>query len=351
MPSAISPEVLVTGATGVVGSAVVRRLAREGITVRGFAKDPPPQDFRPGVETLVGDVADLEAVRAAMTGCRQVVHLAGLVHVTGQREALDGEFARVNVRGTENVVSAAVAAGADRLVFASTVAVYGDTEGGIADEETRVRPDSEYARSKVLAESAALGATSRTGAALSTVLRLGSVYGPQMKGNYVTLAKALSARRYLQIGRGTNRRTLIYEEDVADAILAVLSTPGTRGGVFNVSDGAVHTVKEIVAAMCGALGRGSPRFVVPARAAFLGAALLDMFGRLAGRRQGSYRAALGKLTEDVAVSAVRFQKETGFRARFDLASGWRLTVDGLRQRGILPNARPQRRGLGRRTRR
>jgi nucleoside-diphosphate-sugar epimerase len=92
---------------------------------------------------------------------------------------------------------------------------------------------------------------------LGTVLRLRAVYSSRIKGNYERLTHALARNRFIPIGNGLNRRTLVYDKDVSGAAVLAVSHPAAVGRVFNVTDGEFHTLNEIIEFICSALGRKS----------------------------------------------------------------------------------------------
>ncbi len=315
-------HVLVTGATGAVGPALVARLRAEGCRVRTLTRGRLPlPEPAPRIETLQGDVADREAVARAVDGVDWVLHAAALLHVTRPGPELLPHYERVNVEGTRIVAEESARAGVSRLVFLSTIAVYGATGSTAADETTAPRPDSPYAETKLRAEQvvSSLNGTNELGA---TVLRLAAVYGPGVRANYARLAKAIRAGWFVPVGRGRNRRTLVHEADVAEAVLQAARSPRAAGGTYNVSDGAVHTLDEILTAIYRASGRQRPRAYVPEIAARAAAAAADLALRLGGRRP-RFAGLLEKYFEDVVVRAERIQHELGFQPRFDLDAGWR----------------------------
>jgi nucleoside-diphosphate-sugar epimerase len=320
------PTALVTGATGAVGPALVDRLLREGCRVRILTRGHLPAAWPPGVvRAFQGDVADPEAFATAMPGVDWVFHLAAALHVSHPGPETIARDERVNVEGARAAAEAAARAGASRLVFFSTIAVYGATGPDGADEDTTARPDSPYARSKLRAEVVVQGLHGRNGLGV-TVLRLAAVYGPRVKGNYERLLRALEAGWFVPVGPGLNRRTLVHETDVAEAALVVARSREAAGRLYNVSDGQVHTLRVIVKAACRALGRPQPLFRVPLVVA-RGAARAGDLALSAARRGPRFASLLDKYTEDVAVRAERIQRELGFRPRCDLEAGWRDTVD------------------------
>ncbi len=328
------PLILVTGATGAVGPLIVQAFDAAGYAIRTLSLDPPPAGAWPDdVETLQGDVTDPSAVRAALRGAESVIHLAALLHIVNPPPALRERYERINVGGTANVVAAAVQAGVRRLVFFSTIAVYGRSGGKILTEDTPPCPDTFYARTKLAAEKNVLEAKGEDGGRIGVVLRLGTVYGSRVKGNFQRLVHSLARGRFIPVGNGSNRRTLIYDKDVARASVLAAVHPDAAGRIFNVTDGQFHTMKAIVEALCGALGRRSPRLTLPAGPVRSLAGLLEDCTRLCGLRSPVVRATIDKYTEDFAVDGRRFHTRIGFVPQYDLAAGWRETVAEMRRSG------------------
>jgi nucleoside-diphosphate-sugar epimerase len=285
--------------------------------------------FSVPVTAVLGDVADREAVRRAASGAEVIVHLAALLHIVDPAPALREQYERVNVGGTSAVMAAAVAEGASRVVLMSTIAVYGSAaaQRGV-DEDAPARPESFYAQTKLAAEQVALAARRADGLPLATVLRSAAVYGPRVKGNYERLVRALAKRRFLPIGPGDNLRTVVHEEDLASAVALAARAERAAGRVYNVSDGEPHPLRDIIAAICAALGRNPPRGhlpVLPIRAA----------ARLAGLVDHRLTHTIDKYFEQVAIDASRIRSELGFHARVGLMDGWAATIAEMRRSGQL----------------
>jgi len=180
-----------------------------------------------------------------------------------------------------------------------------------------------------------LNARGTDGQPLGTVLRLGAVYGSRIKGNYERLTQALARNRFVPIGDGRNRRTLVYDKDVARAAALAVSHPDAAGRVFNVTDGAFHTVRDVIAAVCAALGRTPPRFSLPLPPIRLAAGLVEGVSRMMGFQPPIDRATIDKYTEDIAVSGEKIHTLLGFSPEYDLALGWYETVQEMRRYGDL----------------
>jgi UDP-glucose 4-epimerase len=181
--------------------------------------------FPQSVGVLFGDVTDKAAVQSAMQGVDAVIHLAALLHIFNPPPAMREKYERVNVGGTTTVVEAAIKAGVKRVVLFSTIAVYRASDGCVLNEASPTHPDTFYAQTKLAAEQIVLNAKGADGQPLGTVLRLGAVYGSRIKGNYERLTHALARHRFIPVGNGLNRRTLVYDKDVGRALYWLFHIP------------------------------------------------------------------------------------------------------------------------------
>jgi len=330
----ISRSTLITGATGAVGPKIVIALMKAGYSVRTLSLDEPPTGMWPvGVDVRLGDVTDSIAVQHAMHGMDSVVHLAALLHVINPPPELKIKYKKINVGGTATIVDSAVKAGIKRVILASTIAVYGPSDSKILNEDSNTHPDTLYAKTKLAAEKIVLNAKRSDGHSLGTVLRFGAVYGARIKGNYQRLIKALARGRFISMGDGSNRRTLVYDKDLAQAVVLAISHPAAAGQIFNVTDGRFHTLREIIVAMSLALGRIPPRYSLPLKPVRWAAGVLEDAARVIGRQSPIVRATIDKYTEDIAVSGDKICRLLDFCPQYDLTSGWRETVKEMRQAG------------------
>lgn len=329
-------RILVTGATGAVGPRVVQILREAGYQIRTLSIDPPDPDLFPdGVEVLIGDVTDPSVVKSAVQGIKTIVHMASLLHIVNPPPTLRKEYEKVNVGGTDTVVQAALRENVERVIFFSTIAVYGNTANQIITENTPPYPDTFYAQTKLTAEKIVMQAQRTNGQPLGTVLRFGAVYGARVKGNYRRLLLSLKQGKFIPIGDGHNRRTLIYDRDVAKAVLLTIEHPEAAGQVYNVSDGNFHTLNEIIRVMCKALDRSPPRISLPVKPVRWTISVLEVFAHLFGINVTIGRDMVDKYIEDIAVDSQRIRIQLGFEPQYGLVKGWEETIREMKQNGYL----------------
>jgi UDP-glucose 4-epimerase len=286
------------------------------------------------VRHIAADITNRDALAAAMAGVDVVVHMAALLHAVRPPRPTEAEYWRVNVDGAIAAFEVARSCGVRRFVFTSSIAVYGGARAGTLDEGSPVEPDSPYARTKHEAEVELQRLAARDAAPAVVVLRLAAVYGPGIKGNYDRLVRAIARGRFVPIGAGANRRTLVYEDDAARAIVAAASHPKAGGRTFNVV-GGVYTVADITAAISAAFGRRPAPFSIPVGAARLAVSAVESLCTAVGRVPPVSRSTLEKYTEDVAVSGARIGEELQSRPEVDLEDGWSRTIAGMKDGGRL----------------
>jgi UDP-glucose 4-epimerase len=324
----VAMQVLVTGATGMIGTSLIHHLVTRGHRVRALSRHACNAfALNKRIDAISADVRDFKAMQRAAKNADVVFHLAARLHLNNPTPDLRDDYEQTNIKGTENAAKAVYDNRVGRLVHFSTINVYGPGAGnGVFTEQSPLAPQTLYARTKVQAEKAVWDILAGNTRSSAVVLRLAAVYGPCIQGNYGLLVKALKHRCFWQIGKGQNRRTLIYIDDLASGATLAATHPGAGSNVFNMTDGCIHTFAEIVRAISLALGRRPPRFQLPCQPTLRMTSIADKMGQLIGLRQLRPSLLLDKLLEDVAVSGDKITRDLGFRPAVDLHRGWRKAI-------------------------
>ncbi len=248
-------RILVTGASGFIGRALVPALMAAGHEVRAATRAAPAPPFPSEVETVrLGDLVAPADWSRMVTGMDFVIHLAGIAHTgPGVPEA---RYDLVNHRATAQLADVARTAGVQRLVFVSSIrAQTGTTAAGALTEADPPQPTDAYGRSKLAAEAA----LARSGVSF-TILRPVLVYGPGVKGNLHALARLAALPIPLPFAACAGRRSLVSLENLIAAISHVLRHEPSRGETYIVADPQPLTLPEMITAMRRGLGQ-KPRLV------------------------------------------------------------------------------------------
>jgi nucleoside-diphosphate-sugar epimerase len=317
-------RVFLTGGTGFIGGEVARLLRARGDAVRALVRTPARAGAlrELGCELVEGDLSDEAALQEACRGMQGVVHAAAVYEV-GVPEDRRHELNDANVGGTERVLGAALAAGVTRAVYVSTVAVFGNTRGQVADEQW-VRPDgggftSVYEQTKVAAHRRAQE-IARCGLPL-VIVQPGVVYGPGDPSALGDLLDRVRAGRLPALPFPDLGVTPVHRDDVAAGILLALDE-GVPGESY-VLAGEPVTMRELTAEVARASGRRPPARTVPTRLI----KAIAPFGRLVGPVLGLPPNVRELITSSDGVTFWA----SGAKATRELGWSSRPLADGLRE--------------------
>lgn len=326
-------RVLLTGANGFVGRAIAARCRVDGIEVSTTGRTERNSEALPGYFTA--DVTAPDALTEALKGFDASVHAAGLAHQFDKRRGDSASFMKINADGAEMVARSALKAGVRHFVLISSVSVYGPHTELECDESTPCRPQEPYALSKYEAEKRVREIFKEADACL-TILRLATVYGEGDPGNLSRLIGAIDRGRFIWIGRGENRKSLIHCDDVARACTRVLLSPCEGTNVYNVSAPA-QTMREIVEGIAAALARPAPKFHLPSSAA-LAAASLARAVTPGHSKLGGAKATIEKWLADDVYDGRKFEARFDFQPQVNLSEGLHREVAWYRRHPASDNA-------------
>ena len=293
MTAKICGKVLVTGAHGFIGRALCRHLASLGVARVIAVRDVGIGIIGAGA-AIVGDLAAADWDET-LAGVDSVVHLAGRAHVLKAPDDYEPKdptpYLVANVHVTRRLCDAAVRAKVRRIVFASSVKVYGEStpKGQPFRAGDPAAPRDAYALSKAEAERVLWQACAGT-ATQGVVLRLPLTYGAGVKGNFLTLIEAVAAGRRLPLAGIGNRRSLLNVDNAVSAIAAALTAPALAGQTLPIADKESVSTSELAVRLGNALG-------VPARLFHLPTPFIRAGATLAGKRSIAARL-LGTLEVD-----------------------------------------------------
>jgi nucleoside-diphosphate-sugar epimerase len=318
--------VLLTGATGFIGSYLARRLAaEEGAVVTGIGRNlSRVAELRDhGVDLVVRDLLDPTDLHPIITGHDLVFHAAAMLDA-------DPETAQaVNVNATERLVRAAGRAGACRFVHVSTVGVY-DMEGrSVVDESTPLATDhpATYPRTKAQAERRAFEAANETGIELA-VVRPSMVYGPGHGLWSETMARNVCEGNPVFLGDGSAHFHPVYVDDVVDGLVRCATSPHASGEAFNLS-AEVTTWRDFMSyygTLCDAEPKGLPLWM---------ARLMAFANKIPGVRTPVDQGFIEMATSRKQFPTDKARERLGWSPTVDLDQGMQRTARWLKEQDIV----------------
>ena len=286
---------LVTGATGFVGDAVVKRLISDGALVVAAVRRKPVHWAAQCSVVELGNMERDTDWSIALVGIKSVIHTAARVHVMNDHSSDPlSEFRKINVAGTLNLARQAAAAGVRRFVFLSSIKVNGEkTQTGCPfDASDRPNPSDPYGVSKYEAEDGLRQIAAQTGMEV-VIIRPVLVYGGGVKGNFLSMMRWLNKGFPLPFGAINNKRSLVSLDNLVDLIVTCLHHPAAANQTFLVSDGEDLSTTELLRRTGFAMGCKAILIPVPAFIMQAGARLLGK-GDVAQRLYGSLQVDISK---------------------------------------------------------
>lgn len=303
-------KVLVTGATGFVGGEILKNLHRNGYDTFGTSKTGANEN---DPKIIKADITDFEDLQANVTEkFDAIIHSAGLAHQFGHIEKV--LFEKVNVEGTKNISELAVRVKAKQFILISSTAVYGFHKDEI-DESAECTPDTDYAESKLRGEIVCKEICEKNDIDL-TIFRLTPVLGEKGIGNVPRLIKAIDKRRFLWVGDGRNKKSLIYVGDIADACRMILEKKKRGTEIFNLSAKPID-MRELVSIISVRLDKKVPEFSIPES---IPRTFINLGEKLVGsRRIGKFSKIFDKWLSDNVYAAGKIKSEYGFEPKTSIS--------------------------------
>jgi nucleoside-diphosphate-sugar epimerase len=324
--------VLVTGATGFLGTSLVQRLLSRGVRVRVLARSPAKAKSLKdrGAEVVAGHITDRTAVGAAADGAAVVYHLAGRLFAPGIPAT---EYYRTHVEGTELLLARCrEESSLERFVHCSTTGVLGVTGDRPADETAPCRPTNAYEATKAEAE-LAVRERSRDGFP-AVIARPGLVYGPGDL-HLLPFFRAVLRRQFRPIGRRTVWLHPIYIDDMVEALVRCGERAEAVGECFHLAGREPVSLAGLADAIARAGGSRMSRGYIPLPAAQALAVVGDRLPPNLRRSAPLTRGRLDFLTHSRIYDVTKARRLLGFAAATDLPSGAAHSVAWYREQGYL----------------
>ena len=318
--------ILVTGATGFIGSHLVRAFVERGKEVRCLIRKGSNLERLKGleVELYYGDLLDRDSLRNAAKGSEVVYHLAGVVY-----SLHPGDYYRVNVLGTENLIDASISEGVKRFIYFSSIQAVGPNkrEGVLLDENTPCRPITPYGRSKLEAERIVLRFM-KEGSLPSVIVRLPLVYGPGASNcRSAILFRMIYKGIFKFIGKSESRLiSTCYIENLLKALSLMEESERASGNIYFIADGEPYPLGYISSIIAKELGVKRPQGRIPLWLAYIFAVFLFLPNKMLGFFPPLSFYTIRELIHHWACSFTLAEKDLGYKPEISLEEGLKRTA-------------------------
>lgn len=332
-------RLLVTGASGFIGSRLALDLQRMGVDATFTGRDANDVErarlrelAEAGISVRIGDLRESVFVRDLVADRNAVLHLAAAQH---EGHMSDDYFRSINIDATRLLLKASTAAGVRRFVYGGTMGIYGSAENGPIREDSDPDPLNIYTRTKLAAEHVVREFSPR----LETVIcRIGETYGPGDL-RLLKLFKAVDRGRFVMIGTGDNERQPIYVEDLIRGLIAAVVQPAAVNEAILLTGAERMTTRDMVAQIAAALERPVPRLRVPMRPVLAAAVASHALMRPFGLRSPLQPRSLDFFRKSFVFSTTKAKTLLGIEPTTSFIEGARATLAWYRAQGYLPDRR------------
>lgn len=322
---------LITGINGFIGSNLAKRLIEEGFEVHGLIRKTSDLKFLKDLDIKYhyGDITNFESLKEATIGCYRVFHVAALASDWGEYDT----FYKINVEGTLNVAKACVENNVDRLVYISTVAMYGFGRLDVKESDEKVITGFPYNDTKKIAEEKLIEFSKETGLKC-TIIKPGNVFGINDHTFIEKYLDAMHSNKIAFIDKGKRKTCPTYIENLIDAIIIASNKDEAINEDFIITDGLDITWKEFTDKFADELGLKRPKLSVPFKFAYIIGSILEFIYKSFKIKKAPlitrYRVSNGGL--DYTFSIVKAKKILGYQPKVDFETSVKRTVDWYKNR-------------------
>lgn len=324
-------KILVTGASGFLGSNLCKRLVDDGHNVRALIRNPG----KPGllktneVELAVGDLRDFQSIQSAVKDIDIVYNIAAAWRNNLNKD----ELFETNVTGTGNILKAACHEGVKRLVHCSTIGVHGSILEPPANEISPYSPRDDYQASKVAGEQL-ISEFNREYKLPVVIFRPAAIYGPT-DTRFLKLFKAIKNRYFVMIGSGDVNHHLTYIDDLIDGILLCGKKDQAIGNTYILASERPVTTNQLVSIISDILGVKTPRFSLPVLPVKYFAKFCEYIFTAINKNPPIYERRIDFFISNRDFDISKAKNELGFQPATDLRTGLRKTFEWYQENGLI----------------
>ncbi|PTC02968.1 UDP-N-acetylglucosamine 4-epimerase [Vibrio mediterranei] len=312
-------KILITGGSGFIGTRLIELLsALDGVELINY--DKKISERFPDL-TVIGDIRDLEALKQASNGVNVIYNLAAEHADNVTPSSL---YRDVNVGGAENVVKVAEFHDIRKIIFTSTVAIYG-LNRGMPTESLEPKPFNNYGHSKLEAERIFSSWQKRNSNTSLVTLRPAVVFGENNRGNVYNLINQIATGKFIMIGDGKNRKSMSYVGNIAEFLKLQLSNEQGHS-VYNYADKADLSSEEIVSIVKREMNISVSSFKIPYAVGLAGGYLFDIVSKCTGKKFPVSAVRIQKFCADTTIDATSAMS-SGFNAPYSLEEGLKRMIE------------------------
>jgi dihydroflavonol-4-reductase len=301
---------LVTGASGYIGSAMVRHLVSRGIQVRAMVRSEAKMAAARAlgaVDVVVADLTNDASLADAVKGCAGIYHIAGIFRQTNLNDA---DYFDANLHGTRRLLDAAILAGVPRVIHCSTSGVHSNITNPPGTEETPYSPGDSYQQSKVEGEKLALNYF-RSGRIQGCVIRPAMVYGPD-DTRHLKMFKMIATRTFFYVGPSKNVH-YVDVRDLAEAFRLAMEQQARNGEVYIIAGERSVSLTTMVNLVADLLHVSRPRLRLPARPMQWAGSLCEWVCKPFGISPPLYRRRVDFFVNNREFSIEKARRELGYK--------------------------------------
>jgi len=328
-------NVLITGATGFIGSRLALKCVENNYSVRALGQENNAAESqnkeliaKMGAEVISGSVTDRDLMLEICSGIDWVFHLAAAQH---EANVPDQYFRDINVDGVKNLLDGCVKAQVKRFIHGSTIGVYGASLEGDIDEKSPLQPNNIYGVTKLEAEQLVKSYRDRLS---YVIIRISETYGPGDR-RLLKLFKAIKKKAFFMIGKGENMHHLIYVDDLIEGLFLAAKSDEALGKIFVLAGKNPLTSNEMVKTIAHYYNSRIPKLHAPLFVFLTTAYIMERIFKPLGIQPPLHRRRMDFFRKSFYFSQVHALDILGFQAKTEFCEGVKKTADWYRDMVLL----------------